>query len=811
MHRRLAALLLAVLVALPFVAPAMATEPASGPSVEAPPSPAAEPTPTPEPSPSADPTAAASPSPSDTPDATPTPDPAATQAPAAPAPIVAAPPATGRPDATGRYIVMLRSGVDTTAEVKRAKGHGLKVDRTFARAVHGFSAKLDTKQERDLRADPNVLAVVPDGVIQLAQTIPTGVSRVGGQVSDVADIDGSDQRVDADVAIVDTGIAQVPDLNVAGGYNCSTSDRTAWRDKNNHGTHVAGTVGALDNSFGVVGIAPGARVWAVKILNDSGYGLISWYVCGLDWILAQRDPNDASRPLFEAVNMSVTKAGSDDRNCGLTNHDALHQAICRVVAGGITVVAAAANDSHSATHNIPASYDEVITVSALADTDGRPGGLGGNRCFSWGGYDKDDTFADFSNYGYDVDLIAPGKCILSTIPGPGYAYMSGTSMAAPTVTGAVALYKASRPNATPAQVREALRYLGNQNWKTWTDPDPTHEPLLDVSRIGPLGTFGLTPGASAPVVEGNTTLSIPFTVTRSSTFFERVGLSVTSIPVGWSVSAPAPTSLIGWTATAARLTVTVPKGTPAGSYAIGVRATNQGRSALLNLPITVVNDDPTATLPYGAIQVGVVIGHSWANVRVLWPAATDPTSPIAGYELQRSQDGGQWGATITRTAAQREAIIALPFSRTYRFRVRAVDRAGNWSPWVATPSSTSVHAVDDRSSLVTRSGSWTRVASSSAYRGTLSGSSRPRARLTLHFTGHGVALLGPTSALRGTANVYIDGVFIRTISLKSRVSHSRKVLFTRYFPNGGAHTIAFEATGGGKHPHVRLDAFVVLK
>ena len=223
---------------------------------------------------------------------------------------------------------------------------------------------------------------------------------------------------------------------------------TAWRDKNNHGTHVAGTVAALDNSFGVVGVAPGARVWAVKILNDSGYGLISWYVCGLDWILAQRDPNDASRPLFEAVNMSVTKAGADDGNCGLTNHDPLHQAICRVVAGGITVVAAAANDSHSATHNIPASYNEVITVSALADTDGRPGGLGGNRCFSWGGYDKDDTFADFSNYGFDVDLIAPGKCILSTIPGPAYAYMSGTSMAAPTVTGAVALYKASRPNAT---------------------------------------------------------------------------------------------------------------------------------------------------------------------------------------------------------------------------------------------------------------------------------------------------------------------------------------------------------------------------
>ena len=92
--------------------------------------------------------------------------------------------------------------------------------------------------------------------------------------------------------------------------------------------------------------------------------------------------------------------------------------------------------------------------------------------------------------------MAPGKCILSTIPGPGYAYMSGTSMAAPTVTGAVALYKSSRPNATPAEVREALRYLGNLNWKTSTDPDSTHEPLLDVSKIGSLGTFALSPGSA---------------------------------------------------------------------------------------------------------------------------------------------------------------------------------------------------------------------------------------------------------------------------------------------------------------------------
>ena len=117
---------------------------------------------------------------------------------------------------------------------------------------------------------------------------------------------------------------------------------------------MAGTVAAKDNTIGVVGVAPGARLWAVKILNDDGYGLLSWYVCGLDWILAQRDPADPSRPLIEAANMSVAKSGEDDPDCGLSEKDILHLAICRVVKGGVTVVAAAGNDQMSAARWVPA-------------------------------------------------------------------------------------------------------------------------------------------------------------------------------------------------------------------------------------------------------------------------------------------------------------------------------------------------------------------------------------------------------------------------------------------------------------------------
>jgi subtilisin family serine protease len=727
--------------------------------------------------------------------------------PAAPS---AGPAATGSTiDATDRYIVMTRNGADTTAVVDKAgKRDGVKADRKFSKAVHGFSAKLDAQQKRDLMADPNVIAVVPDEVIHLTgQTVPTGVSRIGDRLNPIAKIDGTDQRVDADVAIVDTGIAYHPDLNVAGGYNCSTSDHTAWRDVEHHGTHVAGIVGALDNGSGVVGVAPGARVWGVKILNDSGDGLISWYVCGLDWILAQRDPKDPSRPLFEAVNMSVTKPGSDDHNCGFTNHDPLHQAICRVVAGGITVVAAAANDHHDASKNIPASYDEVITVSALADTDGKSGGLGGNACYSWGTYDKDDTFADFSNYGSDVDLIAPGKCILSTIPG-GYGTMSGTSMAAPTVTGAVALYKSSRPNATPAEVRDALRYLGNQGWKTSTDPDGTHEPLLDVSRLGPLGTFSLVAPAVAPTVEGGQAVLVPVTIVRSDTFFDRVTFSIAALPEGWTATAP---SAMGWTADTTSLRVTPPLGTPPGTYEIGVEGASQGRIVPATVMVDVVEDDPTAQPPVATLRLGsrMALGAAWVDVT--WPAATDPSSPITAYQVQRSVAGGPWSGLITRTAAQRSGGYLVAFGAATRFRVRAADSAGHWSPWAQSVVSTTLRPIDDRSTSVTRSRGWSRSWTSTSYRHTVTSSSVRGARLSMTFTGRQVAVVGPRGPDRGAAKVYIDGSYVGTMTFWSSGAERLQLRFVKAFPTVGSHRITLQVIGTGTHPLFRVDAFVVSR
>jgi subtilisin family serine protease len=306
-----------------------------------------------------------------------------------------------------------------------------------------------------------------------AQTTPTGINRANADASPTARINGVDERVNVDVAVIDTGVdLDHPDLvvNRAKAKNCALA--LSADDDHGHGTHVAGTIGAIDNGAGVVGMAPGARIWPVKVLNAAGVGFTSDIVCGIDYVTA----NAAS---IEVANMSLGGSGSDDGNCGRTDGDAEHEAICASVAAGVTYVVAAGNDSEDAANSAPAAYDEVITVSALSDFNGLPGGGAPSTCRS----DVDDTFADYSNYGADIDLIAPGTCILSTWMNGGYNTISGTSMASPHVAGGAALFKATNPAATPAQVKSALQSRGTLDWNDVDDPDPTKERLLDVSTL----------------------------------------------------------------------------------------------------------------------------------------------------------------------------------------------------------------------------------------------------------------------------------------------------------------------------------------
>ena len=390
-------------------------------------------------------------------------------------PTVAAHAAPADGSAASGYIVVLKDGA---APEKVANEHSRRydaqVDHLYRSALKGYSAHMSSTAAARVREDSRVLYVQRDGVAHAsAQSLPTGINRANADVSPTAKINGVDERVNVDVAVIDTGIDLThPDLNVykAGAKNCSTG--TSANDGNGHGTHVSGTIGALDNGTGVVGMAPGARVWPVRVLNNQGSGSFSAIVCGIDYVTAHASE-------IEVASMSLGGGGADDGNCGRSNNDAMHTAICNSVAAGVTYVVAAGNETDNAANHVPAAYDEVITVSALADFNGLPGGGAAATCRT----DVDDTFADFSNYGADVDIIAPGVCINSTWKGGGYNTISGTSMATPHVSGAAALYKSKNPSASPAQVKSALQSAGSTDWNNADDHDSTKERLLDASTF----------------------------------------------------------------------------------------------------------------------------------------------------------------------------------------------------------------------------------------------------------------------------------------------------------------------------------------
>lgn len=411
---------------------------------------------------------------------------AATVALLAPGPLPAAEP----PEAAGHVVVLAGGAGDPGAvAAEHAAAFGFGVDHLYRAALSGYAADLTPADVSRLRADPRVVAVEPDRPVALtAAVVPAGVDRVDADLSVTAAIDDADEpRVDADVAVLDTGIdTDHPDLNVAGGHNCA-GDK-GYDDRLGHGTHIAGIIGALDDGKGVVGVAPGVRLWAVRVLDHDGRGTTKELLCGIDWVTGTRTDDDRSNDI-EVANLSLGGQGGDDRKCGRVDGDLLHQAICRSVESGVTYVVAAGNDSADSAGYAPAAFREVITVSALADSDGRPGGLGGAPSCRG---DRDDTLANFSNYGDDVDLIAPGVCILSTVPldatafdGPqrGYGLLTGTSFAAPHVAGAAALWVSGHSGADPAEVRRALIDAGSDDWDDSEDPDGTQEPLVNVERF----------------------------------------------------------------------------------------------------------------------------------------------------------------------------------------------------------------------------------------------------------------------------------------------------------------------------------------
>jgi subtilisin family serine protease len=306
------------------------------------------------------------------------------------------------------------------------------------------------------------------------EIVPFNISRAGAQP------DGVDYS-SVDIAVIDTGVDQFhEDLTVVGGEDCvATYGQTPnyGFDGYGHGTHVAGTIAARANGVGVVGVAPGARIWSYKVLDASGSGSFASVLCGIEAVAANAD-------IIDVANMSLGGAGRETACGGV---DPMHNGICAATDLGVIFVVAAGNSSANASGHIPASYDEVVTVSAFADFDGQTGGAGvppQDRCFAMS---VDDELAAFSNYGEDVDISAPGTCVISTLPGTSasvatsthnYGYASGTSMASPMVAGCVGKYLAVNPDQAEFAVRQITQYSTAKSAPVKGDHDGLHEPLL---------------------------------------------------------------------------------------------------------------------------------------------------------------------------------------------------------------------------------------------------------------------------------------------------------------------------------------------
>lgn len=328
----------------------------------------------------------------------------------------------------GQYIVVYRPSTEvklasSTRAAQISKDvlqeneiNSTALKQSFTGDVSGFVANLSTEEAQRLSNDAAIQTVEPDRIVALSTCFTVEApTLITWNINKV----GYGNGIGKTAWIIDTGIDfDHPDLTVDQTKSKSfVSGNTSANDDHGHGTHVAGIIGAKNNTFGVLGVASGANLVALKVLDKDGVGTVSAIIQALNYINANAKAGDV-------VNMSL---GEEETST------VLDQAVATTAAKGILIAMAAGNDGKSASQF-------------------SPGRTNGNNIYTVSATDSLDNFASFSNYGNDVvDYAAPGVRILSTYKDGLYARMSGTSMAAPHVAGLLLLNGANLHFSTTAK------------------------------------------------------------------------------------------------------------------------------------------------------------------------------------------------------------------------------------------------------------------------------------------------------------------------------------------------------------------------
>ncbi|MDB5056269.1 MAG: hypothetical protein JWM44_4319 [Bacilli bacterium] len=331
---------------------------------------------------------------------------------------------------TNSYLIGLKKDTDADSFITKKKLKGKNPKK--ANSINVLSVQLDKADIESLQNDPGVAYLEADSTVRIesigkiskedgsvknmkkdSETVPWGIHAIGADLAIDQKIEGKKVKI----AVLDTGAADHPDLKVEGGVSF-VDGVSAYTDDNGHGTHVTGTIAALDNKTGVIGAAPQASVYAVKVLDGSGSGSYSQVVEGIDWAIQNG---------MDIISMSFG---------GIEPSQALHDAISEAYKQGILIIAAAGNNGAGVeTELYPALYPEVISVGAVTSSLKR---------------------ASYSSEGSQLDLVAPGSDILSTTMDGGYGVLSGTSMAAPHVTGAAAALWSKNKKWTNDDIKNKL-------------------------------------------------------------------------------------------------------------------------------------------------------------------------------------------------------------------------------------------------------------------------------------------------------------------------------------------------------------------